>query len=144
VIPTSQDFYARVVAYADGARRLPVPDQAGGEIFPFEGDSLRVKMLDPLTLPEPPRNGEDGTDCWRCAHPDHDVVWSNERWTMSRAHGARLPFEVMLMPRAHRDLTDLDDAMAAELGVLSVRVARAVESLDAIGRGHAADLGTPA
>jgi diadenosine tetraphosphate (Ap4A) HIT family hydrolase len=136
VIPTSQDFYARVVEYADGARRLPVPDQAGWEIFPFEGDSLRVKVLDPLTLPEPPRNGEDGTDCWRCAHPDEHVVWSNERWTMSRAPGARLPFEAMLMPRAHLDLTDLDDAMAAELGVLSVRVARAVESLDAIGRVH--------
>jgi hypothetical protein len=160
VIPTSTDFYARVLAHADDARRLPLPDQAGWEIFPFEGDSLRVKVLDPLTLPEPPRNGEDGTDCWRCTHPDDDVVWSNERWTMSRATGARLPFEAMLMPRAHLDLTDLDDAMAAELGALSVRVARAVEALDSIGRVHVntfdeaaavmamavdalADLGTP-
>jgi hypothetical protein len=31
---------------------------------------------------------------------------------------------------------DLDDAMAAELGVLCARVARAVEALDAIGRVH--------
>jgi diadenosine tetraphosphate (Ap4A) HIT family hydrolase len=144
VIPTSQDFYARVLAHADDERRLPVPDQAGWEIFPFESDSLRVKALDPLTLPEPPRNGEDGkvgTACWRCAHPDEHVVWSNDRWTMSRSPGARLPFEAMLMPRAHLDLTDLDDAMAAELGVLSVRVARAVEALDVIGRVHVLKFG---
>jgi hypothetical protein len=47
-----------------------------------------------------------------------------------------VPFAVMLMPRAHLDLGDLDDPMAAELGVLAVRVTRAVEALDLIGRVH--------
>jgi hypothetical protein len=42
----------------------------------------------------------------------------------------------MVMPREHLDLGDLDDAMAAELGVIAARVARAVESLDAVGRVH--------
>ena len=42
----------------------------------------------------------------------------------------------MLMPRDHLDLGDLSDGMAAELGVLAVRVTRAVEALDAIGRVH--------
>ena len=39
----------------------------------------------------------------------------------------RLPFAAMLMPREHLDLGDLSDGMAAELGVLTVRVVRAVE-----------------
>lgn len=106
------------------------------EIFPFEPESLRVKPLDPLTLPEPPRKGEGGADCWRCQNPDEGAVWSNDRWTLTPFDASRLPFQVMLMPRAHLDLGDLDDAMAGELGVLSVRVVRAVEALEAIGRVH--------
>ena len=34
-------------------QRLPVPDQAGWEIFPFEADSLVVKRLEAPVLPEP-------------------------------------------------------------------------------------------
>ena len=133
---TPRDFYQRAVAAADGERRLPLPDQAMWEIFPFEPGSLTVKPLEPLTLPEPPRAGEDGRQCWRCADPDADVVWSNDRWVLTRFAESRLPLTVMLMPREHLDLADLDDAMAAELGVLSVRVVRAVEALEAVGRVH--------
>jgi diadenosine tetraphosphate (Ap4A) HIT family hydrolase len=136
VTPSPQDFHDRAVAAADAEGRLPLPEQAMWEIFPFEPDSLRVKPLDPLTLPEPPRNGEGGAGCWRCTYPDESVVWANERWTLMPFDRPRLPFAAMLMPRAHLDLGDLDDAMAAELGVLAVRVVRAVEALDAIGRVH--------
>jgi hypothetical protein len=133
---TAEEFYARAVAHADGEGRLPLPEQSMWEIFPFEPESLRVKPLEPLTLPEPPRRGEDGSGCWRCEHPLDDAVWANERWTLTAMRGSRLPFAAMLMPRAHLDLGDLDDAMAAELGVLAVRVVRAVEALDSIGRVH--------
>ena len=75
-------------------------------------------------------------DCWRCTNPEQDVVWANERWVLTSFEQSRLPFGVMLMPREHLDLGDLDDAMAAELGVLSVRMVRAVEALDAVGRVH--------
>jgi hypothetical protein len=68
VTPSPQDFHHRAFVAADAEGRLPLPEQAMWEIFPFEPDSLRVKPLDPLTL------------------------------------------------RAHLDLGDLDDAMAAELG----------------------------
>ena len=134
--PTPQQYYGRAVAAADDEGRLPLPAQSMWEIFPFEPDSLRVKPLEPLVLPEPPRRGEAGDPCWRCQHPEQDVAWANERWTLAPLGDSRLPFAAMLMPRAHLDLGDLDDAMAAELGVLAVRVVRAVESLDAIGRVH--------
>ncbi len=131
-----QDFYDRTLAHAGTDRRLPLPEQSMWEIFPFEPDSLRVKPLDDLTLPEPPRRGENGDECWRCSHPDDDVVWANDRWVVTPFAESRLPFAVMLMPRAHLDLGDLDDAMAAELGVLAARITRAVEALDLVGRVH--------
>lgn len=60
-----EQFYARARAAADDQGRLPVPEQAGWEIFPFEHERLVVKPLDPPVLPEPPRTGEAGTPCWR-------------------------------------------------------------------------------
>ena len=140
-VPTPQQFRDRVVAQADPEGRLPVPGQSWWEIFPFEPDSLVVKPLDPLTLPEPARAGEGGVDCGRCADQDAGAVWANERWTLVAFDEPRLPLSVMVMPREHLDFADLDDAMAAELGVISVRVARAVEALDGIGRMHVYKIG---
>jgi diadenosine tetraphosphate (Ap4A) HIT family hydrolase len=141
VSSTAQQFYDRAVAAADSEGRLPLPDQSGWDIFPFEEESLRVKPLQPPTLPEPPRSGEGGKPCWRCANPEEDVVWANERWTLVAPPESRLPFAVMLMPREHLDFGDLSDSMAAELGVLTVRMVRAVEALDAIGRVHLYKIG---
>lgn len=142
-MPSAEDFYARVLAHTDPDGRLPMPAQSMWEIFPFELDGLRVKPLDPLTLPEPPRGGEAGLDeqgrgCWRCEAGDSDAVWSDERWVLTGwGEPLGLPVGLMLSPREHRDLSDLGDDLAAELGVLTVRVVRAVEGLgERIGRVH--------
>ena len=140
-VPTPEQFHERAVAHADDTGRLSVPEQAWWEIFPFEPESLVVKPLDPLTLPEPPRAGEGGVDCARCADPEADVVWVNDRWMVVAFGESRLPLSVMVMPREHLDFGDLDDAMAGELGVISARVARAVEALDSIGRLHVYKIG---
>lgn len=58
VMTTPQQFYDRALAAADVEGRLPVPEQSMWEIFPFEHETLTVKPLEPLTLPEPPRRGE--------------------------------------------------------------------------------------
>jgi diadenosine tetraphosphate (Ap4A) HIT family hydrolase len=136
MLPTPQDFHRRAVAHADAEGRLPPPGQSMWEIFPFESESLRVKPLEPLSLPEPPREGEGGAGCRRCTHSDEGAVWSNDRWVISPYPEPRLPFMVNLIPRDHLDLGDLDDAMAAEFGQIVARVTRAVEALDAIGRVH--------
>ncbi len=57
------------------------------------------------------------------ADPEADAVWANDRWTLVAFGEPRLPLAVMVMPRAHLDFGDLDDALAAELGVISARVA---------------------
>ena len=68
-------------------------------------------------------------------------MWGNERWVLTTFGEPRLPFAVMLMPREHLDFGDLSDGMAAELGMLAVRITRAVEALDAIGRVHLYKIG---
>ena len=132
-----EEFYARCLAHADADGRLPLPAQSMWEIFPFEPDGLRVRPLEPPVVPEPPRGGEGGNPCRRCADPEANVVWSDERWTLvAWDEPLGLPFAAALMPKAHLDLGDLDERHAAELGVLTVRVERAVRGLGDIGRVH--------
>jgi hypothetical protein len=132
-----EQFYDHVVAYADPQRRLPVPPQSAWEIFPFEDADLRVKPLDPLVLPEPPRRGEDGVSCGVCERGDTDAAWSDERWKLvGFGEPLGLPFGAILSPRAHLDLGDLDDEHATDLGLLTVRLDRAIRDLGGIGRVH--------
>lgn len=133
---TPEQFDARARAAADSNDRLPVPEQAGWEIFPFEEASLRVKPLEPLALPEPPRGGEGGRACWSCDGRFADAVWSSDRWVLVSGGPTGLPFQAMLLTRQHVDLDELDEDMAAELGVLVVRVVRAAEALPGVGRVH--------
>jgi hypothetical protein len=137
-VPFSPDeFYTRALAHADADGRLPTPPQSEWDIFPFELESLRTRPLQPPVVPEPPRGGEGGDGCRRCADPDRNAVWSDERWVLTRfPEPLGLPFGAALMPKAHLDLGDLDERHAAELGVLTVRIDRAVRALGGIGRVH--------
>jgi hypothetical protein len=115
---------------------LPLPGFTTWPSFPFEGD-LKIKQLDPPVDTEPPRKGEDSADCTACKAPDDAYIWVNERWrvrTMDRPTG--LPMVLMLEPRSHLDLGDLPNLLAAELGVMTVRLERAIRSLDDVGRVH--------
>jgi hypothetical protein len=104
--------------------------------FPFEGN-LRVKELDDPVAVEPPRKGEDANDCAKCHTPDTAYIWVNENWRvrcMDRPSG--LPMVLILESRSHLDLGDLPNMLAAELGVMTVRLERAVRSLDGVARVH--------
>jgi hypothetical protein len=132
-----EEFYAHAMHAADDQRRLPLARMAGWEVFPFERDGLRVVPLDPPVLPEPARRGEDAADCPGCAGRGSETVWSNERWRLSVTRWAPgVPLILLLEAVAHHDLIDLPDDLAAEFGLLTIRVARAVESLPNIARAH--------
>jgi hypothetical protein len=134
---TPEEFYARCLAAADPEGRLPMPDQASWEIFPFEATGLVTKPLEPPVLPEPPRHGEQESECSRCAKGDADAVWSDDRWLLSAMdEPLGVPVGVLLEPRAHLDLGDVDDKIAAEMGVLIVRIERAIMGLGNIARVH--------
>jgi len=98
---------------------------------------MRVKQLAAPVDVEPPRSGEDGTDCVACSTPDDAYIWVSERWrvrAMDRPTG--LPMVLILECRSHLDMGDLPNLLAAELGVMTVRLERAIRSLDGVARVH--------
>jgi hypothetical protein len=104
--------------------------------FPFEGE-FRVKKLEEPVAVEPPRKGESKADCAKCHTPDNAYIWVNENWrvrSMDRPSG--LPMVLILESRSHLDLGDLPNMLAAELGVMTVRLERAIRSLDGVARVH--------
>lgn len=132
---TPEEFHARAMAAADPDGRLPVPDGVTGwEIFPFDKASLTAV---PLAGPadEPARRGTDPADCPSCVRRDVGV-WRDPHWRIERVPGVGIPLLLMLSPLAHHDLADLPDDRAAELGRLTVHVARATEALPHVGRAH--------
>ncbi|MEH0822085.1 MULTISPECIES: hypothetical protein [unclassified Micromonospora] len=113
-----------------------VPDFTQWPSFPFEGD-LHVKHLDDPVPVEPPRKGEGHRECTACNAPDDAYIWVGERWrvrAMDRPTG--LPMVLILESRSHLDLGDLPNLLAAELGVMTVRLERAIRSLDGVARVH--------
>lgn len=113
-----------------------VPDFTQWPSFPFEGD-LHVKQLEDPVPVEPPRRGEGNRECTACAAPDEAYIWVGERWrvrAMDRPTG--LPMVLILESRSHLDLGDLPNLLAAELGVMTVRLERAIRSLDGVARVH--------
>lgn len=136
-----EEFYARVARATDEDGRLPVAVEAmpGWDIFPFELEGLLIKPLEPLADAEPPRVGEDTVDCPCQSPPDAErasrIAWSDERW-MLLALEMKLPVALVLQPRAHHDMADLPDDLAADLGRLMVAITAAVEALPSVGRCH--------
>ncbi len=127
-----------------GARyRLSVVDTPGTlpafvnwPSFPFEGQ-LRIKHLDPPAPVEPPRDGEDPESCAACNAPDDAYIWVSERWRVRALDGPTgLPMVLILETRSHLDVGDLPNLLAAEMGVMTVRLERAIRSLDGVARVH--------
>lgn len=141
-MPLSPDeFFAHAAAAADAEGRLPLSRMTFWEIFPFEPDGLRVVPLRPAELPEPDRHGAGGVDCFNCSSMA-GVVWYDENWVLRvPAEPGGAPLIMMLNPRAHFDLGELPDDLAAELGVRMVHVARAVEALPHTARAHVSKWG---
>ena len=105
-------------------------------IFPFEGE-LRVRELAPPLETDLPRSGEPGGDpCGQCQLGDDAYLWVDDRWRVRAADRAGVPVVLFLEPREHVDLDGLDDVLAAELGVMTVRLDRAIQSIGGIGRVH--------
>ncbi|MEV0570619.1 hypothetical protein [Dactylosporangium sp. NPDC050588] len=114
----------------------------GWDTFPFDGE-LRVRSLEPLVLPEPPRNGEDGPEsCMICKDETARTVWADEHWMLRHAGGpSAVPVVVLLCPIGHYDLGTLPPERAAEVGPMLQRVERAIMSVGGIARVHASKIG---
>jgi hypothetical protein len=114
--------------------RLPVPDVASWDIFPFEGD-FKVKVLDEPELPEPSRTGEGGRPCGSCDSGLASAVWADERWKITAPEPGPIPM-VFLSPRKHVDMGNLGLLLSGELGQRMWRLDMALTSLGGVGRVH--------
>lgn len=115
---------------------LAPPPYTSWPSFPFEGD-LKLKALEEPVATEPSRHGENPADCRACNAPDQEYIWVSERWRVrSTPKPPGLPMVLILEPRSHLDLGDLPNLLASELGILTVRIERAIRSLDEVARVH--------
>jgi hypothetical protein len=137
--PRNARLLERIRAVEAEHGRLPMPDMASWDIFPFEGD-IRVRLVDDPVVPEPPRSGEGGGPCFACDDGATRAIWADDRWMLLPQKQTPFPI-VLLEPRAHLDSTDLDDAMAAEMGLLTLRLERALMGLGGVGRVHVMKIG---
>ena len=127
----------------DHVAGLPLPDVVSWPIFPFKGD-LQVRTVRPFAETEYPRSGEpDGPPCYCSGHPDAyeppAPIWQNDTWVVRpiRFADAAAPFPAyMLETVEHVDFEDFDDELAADFGVMCVRIERAIRGLGTVGRVH--------
>lgn len=125
---------ARDASGTDGV--LALPHTAHWPIFPFDVSGLHVRALEDPVLPEPPRRGENAEECSSCESPDPRFVWTNERWRVGMSQEPLALPGVMLHPRQHLDLGDLTEQMAAEMGVLLVRIQNTLAEIEGVARVH--------
>lgn len=113
-----------------------LPEFVNWPSFPFEGQ-LSLKHLKKPVPTEPLRQGEDPASCAACSSPDEAYIWASERWRVRATDvPPGLPMVLILESRSHLDLGDLPNLLAAELGVMTVRLERAIRSLEGVARVH--------
>lgn len=130
------DITARARSAYGPDARLPLPHTAHWPIFPFETEKLQVRRLQDPALPEPPRRDETSDDCSTCQSGDDDFLWSHERWRVGMPEEPLSLPAVVLHSRHHLDFDALTDQLAAEMGVLLVRIQRALARIEGVGRVH--------
>jgi hypothetical protein len=139
---TPDEFYENATSFDDDRRSRALSALAEWEPFPFESEGLRAATLRSPHFPEPPRHDEDPATCRSCAASNGLPVWQNEGWRLiALPEPSGAPLVLMLLPKAHFDLGNLPDEMAAQLGQIVVHVGRAVESLEHIARAHVSRFG---
>lgn len=119
---------------------------SGWPNFPFKGE-LQVKTLRPFEAQDFPRDGEPGGQPCGCEPGQQDQaraqrlkVWSNDKWSVTHINfgpDRPAPFPAyMLNTVEHKDFDDFDEVDAAELGVMTLRMQKAIKSIGGVGRVH--------
>lgn len=105
-------------------------------------ESVTLRPLAPMLVPEAPRAGEeDRAGCGHCRPSEH-TLWQDDDWQV-RAGFTRtgLPFVGGIAPREHVRLDDAPLELLAGLGPLLQRVSTAVKAIPGVARCHLARWG---
>jgi hypothetical protein len=132
-----REFLDRVQAAVGDDGRLSPGPMASWDVFPFEREGLRVRLLEEYVVPEPDRR-KAPADCKTCAALGRDdlVLHRGERLAVIRPGGCNLVFVANIVSSSHELLDDLDDAGHVELGRLVGRTYTALKALDGVGNVH--------
>lgn len=121
---------------------LAMPEVANWPIFPFKGD-ISVRTVRPFAPEDHVRSGDPGGPPCHCSGEGDfqpaAPIWQNDRWLVRPIGfgGDRAPFPAyMLETVEHLDFDDFDEELAADLGVMTLRIDRAMRSADDLGRVH--------
>lgn len=128
---TPEQFYERV------AENLRAPAVEAWDQWPFVGP-VTPRELEPPKERDLKREGEGGVDCFGCTKPDERYIWTNANWRLlTLAEPSGMPLILLLEPRVHyAEPGDLPDDLAGELGLLLVKIERAIRAIEGIGRVH--------
>jgi diadenosine tetraphosphate (Ap4A) HIT family hydrolase len=145
-MPESADeVYARIVDAVGPEGHLPMPPMGGWDVFPWtvvDGEIAPRTLRPPAD--EDPRWGESpDKPCGACQGFDPErVVWEDDVWVLThQGQPSGLPLVLMLHPREHLDMGELDDDRASQLGRITNRLTRIIEGLPDIGRAHTMRIG---
>ena len=126
----------------DYIKDLPMPAVADWPIFPFKGQ-MSVRTVRPFEAEDAPRSGEAGGPPCHCSGEGDFTpaapIWKNDRWLVRPIGfgGNRAPFPAYMLETVdHIDFDDFDEDRAAELGVMTLRLDRAMRKADDLGRVH--------
>ena len=98
--------------------------------WPGIEDDSPVKELAPPVVPEPPRNGEGGTECGACLDdvPEERRVYRDELFRVHAIEGFALAGTCLVVANRHVDgLTGLNEQELAAFGPLMARLSKALE-----------------
>jgi hypothetical protein len=133
--PESQDAESAYHRLLPIGTRLSSEPLLEGDLSSFE--SVTLKPLATMRVPERPRSGElDRSECGHC-RPSAHTIWRDEEWQV-RAGFDRigLPFVGGIAPRQHLRLEDAPVELLAGLGPLMQRVSAAVKAVPGVARCH--------
>jgi hypothetical protein len=121
-------------AYRAAQEADPYDASAGEENLPFAGP-LTLRALGEAT--EEPSDRSVTEECVACHAADDEYVWVADRWRVrATRRPTGLPVALGLETRPHLDLGDLPNLLAAELGVMTVRLEKAIRSLPGVAGVH--------
>ena len=140
-MPATDDGYQSQPADSPYHCTLPIGERLDATplvtdpLSSFEAVTLRP--LEPMLVPEGPRQGEtDRADCAHCRPSEH-VIWQDDDWRLSAGFQPMgIPFVGGLSCRTHHRLEDAPVELLATLGPLLQRVSAAVKAIPGVARCH--------
>lgn len=100
-------------------------------------ESVTLRELSPMMVPEKPRVGTlDRAACGRC-RPSGHTIWRDDLWHVNAGFEPRgIPFIGGIAPNEHHRLEDAPVELLATLGPLLQRVSASVKAIPGVARCH--------